>query len=60
MDEKVIDMSLVSDFRDFEDAVQYYSAIHVRADYVITRNTDYRDNRIPFLAPDEFLALIEE
>ena len=47
-------------FRDFEDAVQYYSAIHVRADYVITRNkADYRDNRIPVLAPDEFLALIE-
>ncbi len=58
VDEKVIDMSLVSDFRDFEDAVQYYSAIHVRADYVITRNkADYRDNQIPVLAPDEFLAL---
>ncbi|KAF0146046.1 MAG: httm domain protein [Nitrospirae bacterium] len=61
VDEKVIDMSLVSDFRDFEDAVQYYSAIHAKADCVITRNkADYRDNRIPVLAPDEFLALLEE
>ena len=61
VDEKVIDMSLVSDFRDFEDAVQYYSAIHVRADYVITRNkADYRDNQIPVLAPDEFLALLDK
>ena len=61
VDEKVIDMSLVSDFRDFEDAVQYYSAIHLRADYVITRNkADYRDNQIPVLASDEFLALLEK
>ena len=61
VDEKIIDMSLVSNFRDFEDAVQYYSAIHVKADCVITRNkADYRDNQIPVLAPDEFLALLEK
>ena len=59
VDEKIIDMSLVSDFRDFEDAVQYYSAIHVKAECVITRNkADYADNQIPVLAPDEFLALL--
>lgn len=43
VDEKVIDLSLASDFRDFEDAVQYYSAIHARAGCVITRNKqDYK------------------
>ena len=60
VDEKVIDMSLVSDFKDFEDAVQYYSALRVKADCIITRNkADYRESVIPVLTPDEFLAIVE-
>jgi len=60
VDEKVIDLSLASDFEDFEDAVQYYSALHVKADCVITRNkADYKDNAIPVLTPEEFLATLE-
>jgi predicted nucleic acid-binding protein len=60
VDEKVIDMSLVSDFKDFEDAVQYYSALRVKADCIITRNkADYRESAIPVLTPDEFLAIVE-
>ena len=58
VDEKVIDLSLASSFKDFEDAVQYYSAIHVRADYLIARNkADYRADRLPIMTPEEFLAL---
>lgn len=61
VDEKVIDMSLVSDFKDFEDAVQYYSALQYKADCIITRNKpDYLDDKIPVLTPDEFLAVIEK
>lgn len=57
VDEKVIDLSLASDFRDFEDAVQYYSAIHARAGCVITRNKqDYKAEGIPVMTPEEFLA----
>ncbi len=60
VDEKVIDLSLASTFKDFEDAVQYCSALHVRADCLITRNkTDYRADRLPIMTPEEFLALIE-
>lgn len=60
VDEKVIDLSLSSDFKDFEDAVQYYSAVLAKADCVITRNKDdYVDDKIPVLTPQEFLALIE-
>jgi predicted nucleic acid-binding protein len=59
VDEKVIDLSLVSGFKDFEDAVQYYSAFQVKADCIITRNKgDYRDDKLPVLAPDEFLATL--
>jgi len=60
VDQKVIDLSLASDFKDFEDAVQYYSAVQVKADCLITRNKDdYIDDKIPVLTPEEFLALFE-
>ena len=60
VDQKVIDLSLTSDFKDFEDAVQYYSAVQVKTDCLITRNKDdYVDDRIPVLIPEEFLALLE-
>ncbi|MBI5189042.1 MAG: PIN domain-containing protein [Nitrospirae bacterium] len=60
VDEKVIDLSLTADFKDFEDAVQYYSAVQVKADCLITRNKDdYVDDKIPILTPEEFLASFE-
>ncbi|MDP3296618.1 MAG: PIN domain-containing protein [Thermodesulfovibrionia bacterium] len=60
VDEKVIDLSLTADFKDFEDAVQYYSTIKVKADCIITRNKDdYVNDKIPVLTPEEFLALFE-
>lgn len=55
----MIDLSLVSGFKDFEDAVQYYSAFQVKADCIITRNKgDFRDDKLPVLAPEEFLATL--
>ena len=57
VDEKVIDLSLASDFRDFEDAVQYYSAVSTKADCLITRNkTDYVTEDLSIMTPEEFLA----
>ena len=59
VDEKVVDLSLASDFRDFEDAVQYYSAVHAKADCLITRNkADYITDALPIMTPEEFLAAI--
>ena len=61
VDEKVIDMALASDFKDFEDAVLYYSAVRQKAECIITRDkSDYKDNKLPALTPEEFLALYEE
>jgi hypothetical protein len=58
--EKVIDSALSSDICDFEDAMQYYSALEVKSDYFITRNKkDYPANLLPILTPDEFLALLK-
>jgi predicted nucleic acid-binding protein len=57
VDEKVIDLSLASDFRDFEDAVQYYSAVSAKADCLITRNkTNYVTDDLSIMTPEEFFA----
>ena len=61
VDEKIVDLSLASDFKDFEDAVQYYSAMHVNAECLITRNKgDYPSDRLAIMTPEEFLAAIDE
>ena len=58
--EKVVDSALSSNIRDFEDAMQYYSALEVKSVYFITRNKkDYPANLLQILTPDEFLALLK-
>ena len=52
------DKALSSNAKDFEDAVQLYSAEEYGADCVITRNKkDFIDNIVPIYTPDEFLDL---
>ena len=59
VDEKVIDLSLSSDFKDFEDAVQCYLAVNAKADCLITGNKrDYVTDILPILTPEEFLVAI--
>jgi hypothetical protein len=56
---KVINLSLASDFKDFEDAVQCYSAVSAKVDCLITRNKrNYVTDILPILTPEEFLAAI--
>ncbi|MBR1499742.1 MAG: PIN domain-containing protein [Bacteroidaceae bacterium] len=56
--ERTIDDSLASQFKDFEDAVQYYAAVKTKADFIITRNgKDFVHSQIPVMTPSEFLAL---
>lgn len=59
VDEKVIDLALASDFKDFEDAVQCYSAVNAKVDCLITRNkADYITDIVSVMTPEEFLAAI--
>ncbi len=59
IDEIVIDKSLISNFNDFEDAVQYFSALHHKSDIILTRNKkDFKSSEIPVMTPTEFLASI--
>ncbi|MBB4801231.1 putative nucleic acid-binding protein [Flavobacterium nitrogenifigens] len=59
IDEIVIDKSLISNFNDFEDAVQYFSAVHHKSEIIITRNKkDFKNSEIVVMTPAEFLATI--
>jgi predicted nucleic acid-binding protein len=60
VDEKTIDRGLASSFADFEDAIQYYTAVAHRLDAVVTRNKkDYKAAEIPVLDAAECVQLIE-
>jgi predicted nucleic acid-binding protein len=59
VDERLIDLSLASDFKDFEDAVQYYAAVQAKVEFIITRDkTGYNKGSLPVLTAEEFLALL--
>ena len=43
--------------KDFEDALQYFSAVQAGADCIVTRNIkDFDFSTIKVLTPNEFLA----
>lgn len=61
VDSQTIDESIASEFGDFEDAMQYYSALREQADIIITRNKDdYEAAHIPVYEPQEFLDLMTQ
>jgi predicted nucleic acid-binding protein len=48
--------SLVSPFRDFEDATQYYCAMENNCDVILTNNTkDFNLSSLPVMNADEFI-----
>ena len=58
MDDKIIDLSLDSDFKDFEDAIQYYTALENNLEIILTRNLkDFKLSRIPVLTAKDYLQL---
>jgi len=61
LEQSIIQRSLDSSFADFEDAIQYYSALKIRnIKGIITRNTkDFRKSEIAILTPELALKLIE-
>lgn len=56
VDDKIIELALNSDFKNFEDAIQYYCAIENGINILITRNLkDFKPVRIPVLTAEEFV-----
>ncbi len=62
VDDDIIKASLASDFKDFEDAIQYYTAQeYKRIDVIITRNIkDYKKSSLPVMTPETFMKTFEQ
>ncbi len=59
VDEKIIEQALNSDFTDFEDAIQYFTAVNNGIKILITRNkADYKKSKIPIATAEEFLKIL--
>ena len=60
MDSVVIDKATSSDFKDFEDAMQYFSALATGCDLIITRNEkDFKSALIPVLNCESYLYMLK-
>jgi predicted nucleic acid-binding protein len=58
LDEKIIDLALNSEFSDFEDAIQYFSALQNEVEVLLTRNLkDYKKAQISVLTAQDFINL---
>ena len=58
---EIINKSLKSDFKDFEDAIQYNCAKSLnKLDFIVTRDTkDFKTSSLPILTPKEANSLIQ-
>ena len=59
MDDKILELALISDFKDFEDALQNYAAeLNKEIEIIITRNTkEYKNSSLAIMTPDNYLKM---
>ena len=58
---KEIDLALISDIRDFEDAFQYFTALTHSANAIITRNPkDFKSASIPIMSAEEYIKFMQK
>ena len=56
----VLEDALTSNFKDYEDAVLYHSALHANLEVILTRNQqDFQETSLPVYSPAEFLKAID-
>ena len=62
LNDKIIDLALNdSNFKDFDDGLQYYTAIVNEQDVIITRDLkDFKASKIPVMTADEYLISMEQ
>ena len=58
LNDKIIELSLNdASFKDFEDGIQYYTALENQSEIIITRNLkDFRQAKIPVMTASQYLA----
>ena len=57
----VIKQSLKTDFKDFEDAIQYYCALSInKIDFIVTRDTkDFKKSTLAVMSPAEAVRRLD-
>ncbi len=61
MNDEVIEKAINSDFKDFEDSMQYFSALETNCDVIITRNEkDFKNALIPVMNPESYLNALKK
>ncbi len=59
VNEETIDKALNSKFKDFEDAVHYFSALQSKSSLILTRNAkDFKHATIPIMTAEAYLSSI--
>ena len=58
LNDKIIELALNdNNFKDFEDGIQYYTALESQCELIITRNLkDFKKSAIPVFSPKEYLS----
>lgn len=61
LDDKIIGLALNDDsFSDFEDGLQYFTAIENNQDIIITRNLkDFKASKLPVMTARQFLEIMK-
>ena len=61
LDGKIINLALNdNEFNDFEDGLQYYSALENNIEIIVTRNLkDFKNSRIPVMTARQLNEIIE-
>jgi hypothetical protein len=58
---KIVNLALNLEFRDFEDAIQYFTAIENEQELIITRkHPDFKESKIPVMTAGEFIKSAEK
>jgi predicted nucleic acid-binding protein len=60
VNEETIDKALNASFKDFEDGLQYFTALQSNCSVIITRNgKDFKHSTIPIMTAEEYLSSIK-
>ena len=60
VDKKIVELALLSSFKDFEDALQHFCALEAGMPIFLTRNLkDYANSRIPVMTASAFLRTLD-
>jgi predicted nucleic acid-binding protein len=59
VNEETVEKGLNSNFKDFEDSIQYYTAVQSNCSIIITRNgKDFKNSNIPIMTAEEYFSSI--